>query len=186
MRKLVAGLFMSLDGVVEMRDPWTVPYFTPDLQEIIQTGMDESDTIVMGRRTYEDYASYWPGIADDEDPFAAYINNTPKLVASSTLKSLDWQNCTLVDRDAVGEIGRLKQRSGRALSVTGSPRLVRSLLAGDLVDELRLLVFPLLLGDGARLFDDWSVRAPMTLLSSRTLDAGVVSMIYAPGPSDTP
>src|SRR4029453_3828052 len=100
---VVAAPFVSLDGVVELSDPWTIPYFTADMQQAIQQGMAAADTMLMGRRTYEQMAAYWPNLTTTDDPFAEFLNTSPKLVVSTTLRSVDWQNATLITNDVIGE-----------------------------------------------------------------------------------
>jgi dihydrofolate reductase len=183
MRKIVAGPFMSLDGVVELSEPWTIPYVSAEVQQVIRRGMAEADTMLMGRRTYQQMAAYWPGVSATADPFAEWLNNSPKLVVSTTLQSVEWQNSTLITGDVIGEITRRKQQPGKSIMIPGSAALVRCLLREGLLDELRLLLFPLVLGGGERLFDDWTARLALRLVESQTLDSGVLSLIYQPAPA---
>jgi dihydrofolate reductase len=180
MRKIVAAPFVSLDGVVEMSEQWTIPYFTADMQRVIQRGMAAADTMLMGRRTYEQMAAYWPNMTATDDPFAEFLNTSPKLVVSTTLRSVDWQNSTLITNDVIGEVTRRKQQPGKDILIPGSATLVRYLLHEDLVDELRLLLFPIVFGSGERLFDGWTARLPLRLVESQTLDSGVLSLTYQP------
>jgi dihydrofolate reductase len=180
LRNIVAAPFVSLDGVVEMSEQWTVPYFTADMQQVIQQGMTAADTMLMGRRTYEQMAAYWPRMTATDDPFAEFLNTSPKLVVSTTLRSVDWQNATLISNDVIGEVTRRKQEPGKDILIPGSATLVRYLLHEGLVDELRLLVFPIVFGSGERLFDSWTARLPLRLVASRTLDSGVLSLAYQP------
>jgi dihydrofolate reductase len=179
-RKIVAAPFVSLDGVVELSEQWTIPYFTADLQQVIQQGMAAADTMLMGRRTYEQMAAYWPSMTATDDPFAEFLNTSPKLVVSTTLQSVDWQNATLITNDVIGEVARRKHHPGKDILIPGSATLVRCLLHEGLVDELRLLVFPIVLGRGQRLFDGWTARLPLRLVGSQTLDSGVLSLTYQP------
>ena len=180
MRKIVAAPFVSLDGVVELSEQWTIPYFTADMQQVIQQGMAAADTMLMGRRTYEQMAAYWPNLTATDDPFAEFLNTSPKLVVSTTLQSVDWQNSTLITNDVIGEVARRKQQPGKDILIPGSATLVRYLLHEGLVDELRLLLFPIVFGSGERLFDGWTVRLPLRLVESQTLDSGVLSLTYQP------
>jgi dihydrofolate reductase len=143
LRKIVAAPFVSLDGVVEMSEQWTAPYFTADMQRVIQQGM-------------------------------------AALVVSTTLQSVDWQNSTLITNDVIGEVTRRRQQPGKDILIPGSATLVRYLLHEGLVDELRLLVFPIVFGGGERLFDGWTARLPLRLVESKTLDSGVLSLTYQP------
>jgi len=179
MRKIVAGLFVSLDGVVEAPERWHFPYFNGEMAEIIGSQMTSADTMLLGRRTYEEFAAYWADKGSDVE-FADQINGTPKLVASTTLTSVDWQHSTLIKGDLGEELRRLKGQPGKDISITGSATLVRSVLALGLLDELRLLVHPIVVGSGKRLFETGE-RVPLKLTDSRTLATGVVYLTYAPG-----
>ena len=141
--------------------------------------MAGADTILLGRRTYEEFAAYWADKGSEVD-FADQINNTPKLVASTTLESVGWQNSTLIRGDVATELMRLKQEPGKDISITGSGTLVRSLLRDKVLDELRLLVHPIVVGTGKRLFPDGADRVPLKLLDSRTLSTGVLYLTYEP------
>jgi dihydrofolate reductase len=184
-RKIVAAPFVSLDGVVEMSEQWTIPYFTADMQRVIQQGMAAADTMLMGRRTYEQMAAYWPNLTATDDPFAEFLNTSPKLVVSTTLQSVDWQNATLITNDVIGEVARRKQQPGKDILIPGSATLVRCLLHEGLVDELRLLLFPIVLGSGQRLFDGWTVRLPLRLVESRRSTAGSSRSPTSQHPSKT-
>lgn len=179
MRKIVAGSFMSMDGVVESPDKWTFPYFNDEVAREIASQQTSSDTLLLGRVTYEEFADYWPRQAGGGDAMAEYMNNAPKLVVSTTLGEVDWHNSALIEGDMARELAKLKQQSGKDISVIGSPTLVRSLLREHLLDELRLLVNPVVIGTGKRLFDDWTEQMPMKLLDSRALATGVVALVYA-------
>jgi dihydrofolate reductase len=141
---------------------------------------DEADTILLGRRTYQEFAAYWPNKTAADDPFADYVNRTPKLVVPKTLKTVEWENTTLITDGVVDELTKLKQRPGKHIAITGSATLVRSPLSEGLVDELRLLLFPVVVGNGRHLFDDRAGRMPMTLAGSRAFGNGVLSLVYEP------
>jgi dihydrofolate reductase len=179
MRKIVAGLFISLDGVVEAPETWHFPYFNDEMGEAVGSQMAAADTMLLGRHTYEEFASYWADKGSDVE-FADVMNNTPKLVASTTLKAVEWQNSTLLGTDVAGELRRLKQEPGKDISITGSATLVRSLLRDSLIDELRLLVHPIVVGSGKRLFEDQDDRVPLKLVESRAFSTGVLYLTYAP------
>jgi dihydrofolate reductase len=181
MRKIIAGLFMSLDGVVESPEQWQFPYFNDEMGQALGSSMAASDTLLLGRRTYQEFAAVWPGRGSD-DPVGAYMNNTPKLVASTTLDSTDWHNSTVLDGDLAEQIGKLKQQPGKNITVTGSITLVRSLLHDGLLDELALMVCPIVVGHGQRLFDDWSDQLPLNLQDAKTFSTGVLSLTYTPAP----
>jgi dihydrofolate reductase len=179
MRKIVAGLFVSLDGVTESPDKWQFPYFSDELGAEIGGQMAASDAMLLGRVTYQEFASYWPS-APADDPFAAHLNNTPKYVVSTTLDAVEWNNSTLINGNVVEEITKLKQQPGKNINITGSVALVRSLLRDGLLDELRLLVHPVVVGSGKRLFEGMDEQMALTLVEAKTLDKGVLSLVYAP------
>jgi len=192
MRKLVAGLFISLDGVVEAPDRWQSPYFNDELMAGISAGVAQADTILLGRRTYLQFAQMWPAMGSDS-PMAEFMNRTPKHVASRSLAPpLDWANSHLITGDLAEALGKLKEQPGRNIQVPGSPRLVRSLLRDGLLDELTLSLHPLVVGSGMRLFDDLTEHIRLDLVDSTTLSTGVVGLTYRPaGPTppsgtDTP
>jgi len=178
MRKIVAGLFISLDGVVEAPETWHFPYFNDEMGQIVADQIAASDTMLLGRRTYEEFAAFWPNQADDV-PLAPEINGVQKLVASTTLDSVDWQNSELFGGNVADDLRRRKDEPGTDISITGSPTLVRSLLAAGVLDELRLLVHPIVVGHGKRLFGD-GATVPLRLASSRTLETGVQYLVYVP------
>jgi len=178
MRKIVAGLFISLDGVVESPDKWHFPYFNDEMGQAVGAGMESADAILLGRRTYEEFAAVWPHQTDD--PGADFMNDTPKLVATTTLTSADWANSTILTGNLADALAEHKQRSGKNIQVIGSPTLVRSLLREHLLDELELLVHPIVLGTGKRLFEDVHAQVPLTLVGSATFSTGVVKLTYAP------
>ena len=179
MRKIVAGLFISLDGVVEAPDQWHFPYFNDEMGEAVQSQVEAGDTMLLGRKTYEEFASYWPQQGSEVE-FAAHMNNTPKLVVSTTLDKLDWQNSTLIKGNVVEELSRIKQQPGKNINIIGSGTLVRSLLRDGLLDELHLLLHPIVVGKGKRLFPDGTEQQGLKVLESKTLSTGVLYVTYAP------
>jgi dihydrofolate reductase len=178
MRKVVSGLFISLDGVVEAPDQWQFDVFDQDMGAAMQQHIDAEDTILLGRRTYEEWAPYWPTSKDE--PYASHINNTPKYVFSTTLKDVDWQNSTLVKEPLKDAVNRLKHQPGGNIGVAGSPTLVRSLLQNDLLDELILMIHPVIAGRGKRLFPDSGELKRMRLVDSKVTGSGVAFLTYHP------
>jgi dihydrofolate reductase len=177
MRKIVAGLMISLDGVIEIPEQWMGPYFNPELQQAIGSMMAAQDAMLLGRVTYEMFAAHWP---QQTGELADTMNNTAKYVVSGSLTSADWQNSTLIPAaDAFAEIAGLKQRPGKNIGMTGSATLVSSLLREGLLDELHLFVFPVVLGSGKRLFAAPGDKLPLRLIDSATFDTGVVHLTYA-------
>lgn len=184
MRKIVAGLFLSLDGVYESPDKWHFTYFSDEMGAAIGEQMAEADAMLLGRVTYQEWADYWPNHTGEDVEFADYLNNTQKYVVSNTLETAGWQNSTLVKGDLVEEITRLKQQPGKNIAMSGSGTLVRSLVHHGLLDELRLLVHPIVVGGGMkRLFPADDEQIPLKLLESSTLSSGVVYLTYGPADS---
>ncbi len=179
MRKVVAGLFMSLDGVVESPSKWGFPYFNDEMQQAIGAGTAQADAVLLGRRTYLEFAELWPSQGSDV-PMADFLNNSPKYIVSSTLDTLEWAPSTLVTGDLAEEVAKLKRQPGKSILIPGSPRLVRSLLRDGLLDELSLMVAPIVVGSGMRLFDEMTDRVPLKLVESTTLSTGVLSVTYRP------
>ncbi|MBV9605710.1 MAG: dihydrofolate reductase family protein [Solirubrobacterales bacterium] len=177
MRNVVAGVMISLDGVVEAPEAWTGPYFGPDLGQEVGSTMAQADTMLLGRKTYETFAA---SFASQSGGMADVMNSTPKLVASTTLKEATWQNSTLIGGDLAAELRRLKEQEGKNINISGSGTLIRSLLRDGLLDELRLIVFPVVVGSGARLFDGYDGRLGLTLAESKSFETGVVSLVYRP------
>jgi dihydrofolate reductase len=179
MRKIVAGLFVSLDGVVEAPETWHFPYFNDEMAEAVASQMAAADTMLLGRRTYEEFAAYWADKGSEVE-LADQINNTPKLVASTTLKEVEWRNSTLIEGNVAEQLRRLKEEPGKDISITGSGTLVRSLLRDKVLDELRLLVHPIVVGAGKRLFEATGDRVALKLVDSRTFSTGVLYLTYEP------
>ena len=179
MRKIAAGLFISLDGVVESPEKWTGPYFSDQVGQTVGALMAANDALLLGRATYQGFAA---AFGSQSGGMADQMNNTPKFVVSSTLTSADWQNSTLISGsgdDVAEQIIRLKQQPGQNIGITGSGTLVSSLLREGLLDALHLFVFPLVAGSGKRLFGASDARLPLKLLDSATFGSGVVHSTYA-------
>ena len=184
MRKLVAVELVSLDGVMESPEEWAFPYSNDEMEEANASGMAAADAMLLGRVTYQEFASYWPYQDSADQPFTDYLNNTPKYVVSTTLKEpLEWTNSTLINGDVAEEIARLKRQPGKDIGIVGSGTLVRSLLRYDLLDELRLMVHPIVLGSGKRLFEDGGGRKALELVDSKTFSTGVLYLTYQPAQS---
>jgi dihydrofolate reductase len=176
MRKVVSGLFISLDGVTEAPNEWQFDSFDEDLGTEMGAMIAETDAILLGRVTYQEWADYWPTSTDE--PFASFINNTPKYVVSTTLNSVDWQNSTLLKGNLAEELARLKAQPGKTITVTGSPTLVRSLLEQDLLDELTLMIHPVVAGKGKRLFPNGGDLKRLQLVSHKMTGSGVAILTY--------
>jgi dihydrofolate reductase len=180
MRKVVAVELVSLDGVMESPEEWAFSYSNDEMEEANASGMAASDALLMGRGTYEQMVAYWPNQPGGV-PMVDYINSVSKYVVSTTLEEpLEWNNSTLIKGDVAEEIARLKRQPGENITILGSGTLVRSLLRGDLIDELRLMVHPVVLGGGKRLFEDGDGRQALELVDSKTFSTGVLYLTYQP------
>ncbi len=177
MRKIVAGLMISVDGVVEAPETWTGPYFSPQLGQHVGLLMGAGDTMLLGRVTYQTFAAAFAG--NTSGPMAAQMNAIPKVVVSTTLDRAEWENSTLI-RGSAAEISRLKQQPGKNINISGSATLVAWLLRQGLLDELDLLVFPVVVGHGQRLFGGDGGQAGLTLAVCEAFPAGVAHLAYRP------
>src|SRR3954467_1205431 len=186
MSKLVVSEFMSVDGVIEDpggaedfdRGGWAFQFERGDEGDKFK--LDEvmgADALLLGRVTYEGFAAAWPS---RQGEFADKFNNMPKYVVSSTLENPEWNNSTVLEGDVADAVSKLRQSASGDLQVHGSAQLVQTLLEHDLVDELRLMVFPVVLGEGKRLFDGTSDKKPLRLTESKTVGDGVAILIYQP------
>jgi dihydrofolate reductase len=180
MRKIVAGLLMSLDGVVESPGEWGFSrYFNDEMREGISAGIAQADAVLLGRRTYVEFAELWPK-QGSEVLMSDFLNHSPKYVVSSTLEKLDWANSRLLTGDLAEALGKLKRQPGKDILIPGSPTLVRALVRQGLLDVLNLNVCPIVVGSGMRLFDGITDQIYLTLLHTVTLSNGVVGLTYGP------
>ncbi|MFE3120555.1 dihydrofolate reductase family protein [Streptomyces niveus] len=191
MRKLMVTTFVSLDGIMqgpggsdEDRDGgfehggWSVPHFGPDLIERMTDLVQRADALLVGRKTYDIFAATWP-LAEADDPIGSKMNSVRKYVASRTLDTVSWQNSTLLTGDVAEAVARLKQEGDGEIQVHGSGDLIQTLIAHDLVDEFHVLVFPVLVGSGKRLFGRGTVPAGLKLVDTARSGSGVVISTYA-------
>lgn len=176
MGKIISNFFVSLDGVVEAPDEWHFPYFNDEMGAVIGAGIDTNTALLMGRKLYDEWAAYWPGSTDE--PFATHFNTAPKYVISSSLANPTWNNTTALPGDA-DAIRRFKESIDGDIGMSGSAITVRWLLAHGLLDELRLLLHPIAVGRGQRLFENTSTHK-LTLTDSSTLSTGVLNLTYVP------
>jgi dihydrofolate reductase len=190
MRKVVVFTSVTLDGVMQApgrpdedrrggfsHGGWALPYNDPVMGRVMAEGMADSGPLLLGRRTYEDFHGFWPKQTDN--PFTEALDNTLKYVASTTLaEPLPWQNSRLLDGDAAEAVARLKQEPGKDLVVLGSGELVQALRRRDLVDRYQLLIHPLVLGSGRRLFPDGGATAALELVDSVPTTTGVIIATY--------
>jgi dihydrofolate reductase len=195
MRKVIVNEFMSLDGVVQApgagdEDPsggfahggWHMQYMEDELaQNWVLASIVEAGGFLLGRRTYEIFAAYWPNAPEKERVIAEPLNGKPKYVASTTLtEPLEWQNSTLLEGEVAEAVAALKQAEGGDLHVIGSTELVRTLIEHDLVDELRLMIDPVVLGGGKRIFRDDGLLRQLRLVDGQVTGAGAILATYAP------
>jgi dihydrofolate reductase len=176
MGSINAGLFIALDGVIEAPQTWQGDYFNDEMGAAVGGMMAGNDAMLLGRQTYDEFAAYWPS-ADPADPITAQMNGTPKYVVSTTLEKAEWENSTVVSGDVKAELLRLKQ--DKQLGVTGSATLVRWLLQEGLIDELHLLVHPVVVGAGKRLFEPGG-KVQLRLIDSTAFSTGVLHLVYGP------
>jgi dihydrofolate reductase len=180
MRKVVVSEFVTLDGVIE--DPsWTFQFSSAEQEKFKFDELAAGDAFLLGRVTYEGFAAAWPHMTEEAGEFADMMNGYPKYVVSTTLEEpLEWNNSTLIKGNVAEEITRLKQEPGKEILVFGSGDLVNTLMRHDLVDEYRLMVFPVVVGNGKRLFEDGRDTKVLRLVGTETLSSGVVVLSYQP------
>jgi dihydrofolate reductase len=191
MRELIVNTFLTLDGVMQApggpeEDPsggfehggWSFGYWDEQMQQVMGASMAKPFDLVLGRKTYEIFAAYWPS---SDDPGAEVLNKATKHVASTTLTELDWENSKLIEGDLPEGVRALKEVDGPELQVHGSANLIQTLLEHGLIDEFRLWTFPLVLGTGKRLFDGGTVPAGLELTGSQVSSTGVTISTYRTG-----
>ncbi|WP_432095776.1 dihydrofolate reductase family protein [Streptomyces sp. bgisy100] len=192
MSRLIVTAFLTLDGVMQApggpeedvdggfeHGGWQVPYVDDDFMDLM-TGVfeDTADHLLLGRKTYDIFAAYWPRVTDEDNSIGVKLNSMPKYVASRTRTSLEWHNSHLLQGDAAESVAQLKQRLDGVIMTQGSSDLIRTLQQHDLVDEYRLLVNPVILGTGKRLFAEGAAPSAWTLRESRTSSVGVQYCAY--------
>ena len=175
MRNIVVTTFLSLDGIME-NPAWSFPYWNDEIARFKGEEAAASDALLLGRVTYQGFAAAWP---ESKDEGATYFNSVRKYVVSTTLDKAEWNNSTLIKNNIVEEIASLKRRDGQDITVHGSATLVQTLMQHDLVDRYRLLVYPVVLGKGKRLFMD-GTTATLKLVETQSFSSGVVALIYEP------
>jgi dihydrofolate reductase len=187
MRKVIAGLFISLDGVVEAPDQWHFPYFNDEMGAAVDATLGSADTVLFGRKTYDSFAGAWPEreAAGEEDAgMAKALGDARKIVVSNQQLEFTWRNSEQLKGDLVEAVAALKSEPGDSnIALSGSVSVVRQLLAAGLLDELHLLVHPIAVRKGMRLFDEGESPIPLTLIKSETFKTGVLNLVYAPAQS---
>jgi dihydrofolate reductase len=180
MRKVVVTEFMTLDGVIG-NPMWSFEFWNDQIANFKAEEQENADAMLLGRVTYDGFAQAWPG---RDEPGADWMNNTPKYVVSTTLKSADWNNSTIIREKVTEEVASLKQQDGANILVYGSSVLVATLIEAGLVDELRILLYPVVVGDGDKLFKD-NAQAKFKLASSESFSSGVTALIYHRADTDS-
>lgn len=191
--RLTVTTFITLDGVYQApggpgeddeggfrHGGWSFPYADADFGAVVVGWFGNADAFLLGRKTYDIFASHWPKVTDEADPIASRLNSLPKYVVSRGQPALGWRNSHLVTGDVPAEIRRLKELPGNELQVHGSGNLVHTLVRHGLVDEYRMLVYPVLLGSGKRLFPEGDIGAALRLTGSKTTSTGVQVLTYEP------
>ena len=191
--RLTVTTFVSLDGVMQApggpeedrsdgfeQGGWLVPYADDDMGQAMVAFFEDADAFLLGRRTYEIFAGFWPKVTDPNDPIASKLNNLPKYVPTRTLNDASWAGTTLLKGDLAEEVAKLKAHPGRELQVHGSGRLAQALMEQGLVDEYRLLTYPVILGAGRRLFADGAKPTALRPVDHKTTSTGVSIDVYQP------
>jgi dihydrofolate reductase len=180
MRKLVVSAWITLDGVfdADTMPQWYAPFDSEARQTYIREGILACDTLLFGRTTYEMLAPYWSSLHENEMGVAAKLNSAPKYVVSASLKKADWNNTTIIGKDVIAEITRLKEQPGREIQIEGSALLVQSLMKANLIDEYRFLIHPIIAGKGKRFFKEGMTTAALKLIKTQPLDKGVMVLYY--------
>ena len=182
MRKITAGLFISLDGVVEDPQDWHFPYFNEEMGQAVDAQLGSADTLLLGRRTYDSFAGAWPDrekAGGEDADFARKLGDARKIVVSGQDLDFTWRNSELLRGDLVEAVTALKKEPGTSdIAMSGSVSVVRALLEAGLLDELHLLVHPIAVRKGMRLFEDADAPLPLKLVSSETFGTGVVHLVY--------
>lgn len=176
MRKVIVAEYVSLDGIMD-NPAWTGPYFDEELETIQHDLLMASDALLLGRLTYEGFAGAWPTMTD-ETGFADRMNSLPKFVASTTLEKADW-NAGIISGNIADEVAKLKAQPGQHILIYGSGELINTLMQHNLIDEYRLMVFPVVLGRGKRFFKDGSDTS-LTLVDTKITSSGVAVLTYQP------
>lgn len=183
MRKITSGMFISLDGVVEDPQDWHFPYFNEEMGAAVDAQLGNVDTILLGRKTYDSFAGAWPdreaGGGEDAH-FAKKLGDARKIVVSNQQLEFTWRNSEQLQGDLVEAVTALKNEPGGDIGMSGSVSIVRALLDAGLLDELHLLVHPIAVRQGLRLFDEAGSPQPLTLLSSTAFETGVMHLVYGP------
>ena len=178
MGRIVSNFFISVDGVVESPNLWHFPFWSDEMGAVVGGGMQTAGAFLMGRKLYDEWSEYWPS-AEADQGVATFFNGIRKFVVSSTLEKAEWNNTTLISGDVAARLRELKTEIDGDIQMSGSATTVRWLMANGLLDELNLLVHPIVVGHGQRLFEDTPTHK-LKLLKSETIPNGVLNLTYAP------
>lgn len=191
MRKLIVGAFVSLDGVMQApgapdedregnfkHGGWLAPFVDSKFEDVMTDWITRAGAFLLGRKTYEIFASYWPTITNPKDQIAVALNSRPKFVASRTLNDVTWKNSTLLEGDVASAVRKLKEQEGGEIEVHGSANFIQTLLRDDLIDGFRIWRFPVTLGTGKRLFDEGTISANFRLTEVQQTSKGGVLTVY--------
>lgn len=180
MRKIIASVWLTIDGIfdADIMHEWFFPFDSVAKSEYIKSGILEADALLTGRTTYEMLAAYWPNQLNDDNGPANKINSMKKFVVSTKLEKAGWNNSTIISKNIVEEIRKLKQQPGNEIQIPGSATLVHSLLKENIIDEFRFLIHPIIIGEGKRFFNDEMKTSGMKLTRTQIIDKGVVLLCY--------
>jgi dihydrofolate reductase len=179
-RRILANLFITLDGVIESPELWSSSYWNDEIQNAMSGGMFDAEALLLGRVTYQVFAESWGGRSSEDDPGTEYMNSVRKYVASHTLSTVEWNNSQLLEGDTAAAVTALKAQDGGDIAVSGSPSLVVWLLEQGLLDELQLLIYPVVLGKGKQLFRGISDKQTLVVGSCTAFSNGVLHVVYRP------
>lgn len=179
MRKIIATEYVTLDNIMEEPGKWSFPFWNDEAAKFKFDELFACDALLLGRVTYEGFAKAWPAMTD-EAGFSDRMNNLPKFVVSTTMDKAEWNNSTVIKENVVEEITRLKQQPGQDILLAGSGQLLHTLMQHDLIDEYRLMLHPIVLGSGKRLFHDGIATKTLKLVDTRTFSTGIVVLSYEP------
>jgi dihydrofolate reductase len=178
-KKVIVSEFVTLDGIMEAPDQWSFQFWNEEIAKFKFDELFASDALLLGRVTYQGFAAAWPSMTDEEG-FAERMNSLPKFVVSKTLEEVEWNNSRLIKGNIAEEVSKLKQQPGQDILISGSGDLIHTLTQYNLIDEYRLLVYPVVLGSGKPLFKSLNDQLHLKLLETKTFDSGVVLLSYQP------
>ncbi len=180
MRKIIVSVWVTIDGIydADSMQEWFMPFNSDEKMEYIKGSILHADALLVGRTTYEMFEAYWPHTKTDDEELANQMNSMQKFVVSTSLDKADWNNSTIINKNIIEEIKKLKKQNGNEIQIPGSADLVQSLMKENLIDEFRFLVHPIILGNGKRFLKEGMKTAGMKLTKTRMFDKGVVLLCY--------